>query len=151
MGTVTYPDPRVIEALNRQFVPVKLESAKHGEVARKMNVRWLPGLVVAGADERPASVQVGFLAPQDLLGELSFGRALVAMGGKDYDQAHQAFREVVEAPGAERAPDAWYWWGISAYRQSKDFADCVERWAEIPRRWPGTPWARRVEYALPAR
>jgi TolA-binding protein len=111
-----------------------------------MNVRWLPGLVVCDADERPAAVQVGFLPPEDLLPELTFGRAIVAMGAKRYDEAHALFRQVAETD-ADRAPEAFYWWGISSYRQSKDFKDCTAKWAEIVRRWPATQWARKVSWA----
>jgi TolA-binding protein len=147
MGTVTYPHPEVERELGERFVPCRLESAKHPELARAMNVRWLPALIVAAADGRPAHVQTSFLAPQDLLVELEFGRAIHAMGEKRYDDAHALF-ETVAARGGERAPDACYWWGISQYRQSKDFRDCQRRWAEIAKRWPDTQWARRVSYAL---
>ena len=149
MERVTFPSEAVAAELAARFVPVKIDSARAGDLSRRMNLRWLPGLVVASHDERPANAQIGFLEPADLLTELDFGRAIVAMGRKSYDEAHAAFRAVTEREGAERAPDAWYWWGISAYRQSKDFADCQRLWAEVARRWPGTQWARRVEYALP--
>ena len=149
MGAVTYPQEAVERELNSHFVPCKLESAKHGDLARKFNVRWLPGLVVCDAEERPANVQTSFLAPEDFLFELSYGRALVAMGEKRYDDAEALFREVGEKAPVERAPEAWYWMGISNYRRSKDFADCLKAWAKIVERWPGSQWARRVEYALP--
>jgi len=150
MGAVTYPDAEVARRLNDDFVPCMVESAKAPDLARKMNVRWLPGLIVADADERPAHVQVGFLPPQELLTELSFGAAIVAMGEKRYDDAHALFREVAERPGAERAPEAWYWWGISRYRQSKSFADCQDAWRNIVERWPDSQWVHKVSYALEA-
>lgn len=148
MGTVTYPDAAVIEELDRNFVACKLESAKAPDLTRKMGVRWLPGLVVADPTERPAHVQMSFLPPADLLVELDFGRAIAAMTRKRYELAHELFSRVAEHPTAERAPEAWYWWGISRFRQSKDFADCQEMWARIAERWPGTLWERRVSYAL---
>jgi len=148
MGTVTYPSPRVIEELNRSFVPCRIESAKAPELARKMNVRWLPGLVVADAAERLAHQQIGFLPPADLLNELDFGRAIALMTRKHYPEAHALFLEVAARAATERAPEAWYWLGISRYRESKRFEDCQDAWRRIAERWPGTQWARRVEYAL---
>jgi TolA-binding protein len=147
MGAVTYPQASVAHTLNEEFVPCKVESASAPELARKMNVRWLPGLVVADHDERPAHVQIGFLPPEDFLDEITFGRAIVAMGQKRYDEAHDLFRRVVER-GGERAPDALYWWGISHYRQTKSFADCQRHWSEIVRRWPDSQGARKVRYAV---
>jgi TolA-binding protein len=148
MGAVTYPHAAVVQSLNEDFVPCRIESARAPELARRMNVRWLPGLVVADHEERPAHVQVGFLPPEDFLDELKFGRAIMAMGHKRYDEAHALFGQVAEREGAERAPEAYYWWGISHYRQTKDFADCRRHWAEIVRRWPGSQWARKVSYAV---
>lgn len=149
MDTVTYPDAQVVRELSERFVAVKVESGKQPELARRMGVRWLPGLVVADADERPAHVQVGFLPPADLVLELAFGRAILAMGAKQYDQAHELFRQVAETDGAERAPEAYFWWGISRYRQLKDFRAAVtEPWSAIVAKWPGSQWARKVGYAL---
>src|SRR5262245_51213954 len=120
MDAVTHPHADVQRELGERFVPVRLEAGKHGELARRMGTRWLPGLVVADADERPAHVQIGFLPPADLLVELDYGRAIHAMGEKRYDDAHALFRRVAETPAAERAPEAYFWWGISRYRQLKD-------------------------------
>ena len=149
MDTVTYPHDTVIAAIERHFVPLKLESARHGDLARRLNVRWLPGLVVADGEGRPAHVSVGFLPPPDLLAELAFGRAVNAMGQKRYDEAHLLFQEVASDPARERAPEALFGGGISRYRQLKDFAAAVqEPWSRIVERWPGSQWARKVAYAL---
>jgi TolA-binding protein len=147
MGAVTYPDATVEAELAERFVPCKVESASAPDLARKMNVRWLPGLVVADADERPANVQVGFLPPADFLLELDFGRAILAMGAKRYDEADALFGRVAATSG-DRAPEALFWWGISRYRQSKAFADCQAKWREITERWPSSLWTKKVAYAL---
>ncbi len=148
MDAVTYPDPAVEKEISERFVPARLESAKHIELSKKLNVRWLPGLVVTDADERPAHLVVGFLPPRDLLPELTFGRAILAMGEKRYDEAHELFRQVADAPGAERAPEACYWWGISRVRQKKELDAAKEPWRRIVERWPESQWARKVGYLL---
>lgn len=149
MEAVTLPDESVIGELSDRFVPARLESAKHADLARRMGVRWLPGLVVCDADERPAHVVIGYLPPDDLRAELTYGRAIVAMSEKRYDDAHALFCAVADWPGAERAPEALFWWGISRFRQTKDFATAVgEPWTRIVERWPGSQWARKVGYAL---
>ena len=147
---MTYPQPEVIRTLNEQYVPCKLESAKHPEIARRLNVRWLPAIaVIDPADERPASLSFGFLPPQDLFQELAFGSAVTAMAQKRYDDAHALFQKVAEDPAADRAPEAYYWWGVSRYRQSKDFkASVTPTWGKIVERWPGSQWARKVGFGL---
>jgi len=149
MEAVTLPDDSVVREVADGFVPAKLESAKHADLARRLGVRWLPGLVVCDADERPAHVVIGYLPPDDLRAELCYGRAVVAMSEKRYDDAHALFSSVAEWPGAERAPEALFWWGISRFRQTKDFQGAVrEPWTRILERWPKSQWARKVGYAL---
>jgi len=149
MEAVTLPDQKVAAELSERFVAVKLESAKHPDLARKMGVRWLPGLIVSDAEERPSHLVVGFLPPDDLIPEVTFGRAIAAMGAKRYDEAHEAFAAVADWPDADRAPEALYWWGISRNRQLKDFDAAVrEPWGRIVERWPRSQWARKVGYAL---
>lgn len=149
MGAVTYPDAAVEKTLSEDLVPCRIESAKAPDLARKLNARWLPGLFVVDSDARPGVATIGFLPPKDFLDDLAFGRAIIAMGAKRYDDAHGLFGGVADGAG-ERAPEALYWWGISRYRQSKNFADCQDAWAGIVARWPSSQWARKVDYALEA-
>ena len=145
---MTYPNEDVARELNEKFIPCKVESAKQPELAKRLGVRWLPGLVVIdSADERPASTAIGFLPPEDLLIELAFGRAIAAMAQKRYDEADALFREVSESPAAERAAEAYYWWGVSKYRQTKDLrASLLALWPTLLERWPKSQWARKVAF-----
>lgn len=148
MDAVTYPHASVVKEVGDRFVPLKLESAKNGDLARRLNLRWLPGVAVIDADGRPAHTSVGFLPPRDLVAELTFGRAIVAMGEKRYDDAHALFAAVADG-ATDRAPEALFWWGISRYRHTKDFAAAVrEPWSRILARWPDSQWAHKVGYAL---
>ena len=145
---MTYPNEEVAHEVSDKFVACKVESAKNPELAKRLAVRWLPWLaVIDSTDERPASITVGFLPPEDLLVELTFGRAITAMAQKRYDDAHALFREVAENPTAERAPEAYYWWGVSKYRQTKDVqASLLALWPNILERWPKSQWARKVAF-----
>ncbi len=143
---MTYPNESVAKRLSEEFVPAKVESARNADLARKLGIRWLPGLVVTDEHERPAHAVVGFLPPEDLHVELTFAQAILAMGQKRYDDADALFRKVAESD-AERAPEAAYWWGVSRYRQTKNFFPAIdEPWGLLRRRWPASQWARKVGY-----
>ena len=145
---MTYPQPEVAKELSQHFIPLKFESGKDASVARRLGIRWLPGLAVLDADERPAHTITGYLPPDDLLPELDFARAMIAMTEKRYDDATALFRKVSDTPGAERAAEACYWWGVNRYRQTKDFANSVvDPWKRILKDWPKSQWARKVGYA----
>jgi TolA-binding protein len=149
MDAVTHPSQDVVREVMAEFVPCRLESLKEPELLKRLNVRWLPGVAVVDAADRPAHVSIGFLPPADLLTELAFGRAVALMGAKRYDEAHALFARVADTPGAERAPEACFWWGISRYRQSKDFRAAIEEpWRRIVERFPQSQWARKVGFML---
>lgn len=148
LDTVTYPNPKVEEVLSAQFVPCRMESGKAPEVAKRFNVRWLPALVVVDDDERPVHQITGFLPPEELLSELTFAQAIRAMAHKRYDEAHALFAQAAKVP-TERACEALFWWGVSRFRQSKEFASAIrEPWGELLARFPSSQWAHKVRYAL---
>jgi thioredoxin-related protein len=147
MGTVTYPNEKVEAELNERFIPVKLVSADHADLARKMNVRWLPGLVVCDADGRPAHVVIGYLPPSDFRAELAFGRAIIAMGEKRYEDSYELFRGVAEGEN-ERSAEAYYWWGIAAVRHKKSNDAYREHWQKIVEKFPKSQTARKVAFVL---
>lgn len=151
MDTVTYPDPNVVEEVSRHFVPVRLVSADHVEISRKFNIRWLPGVVVTDADERPHHSSVGWLSPKDLQVELVFGRAMAAMTRKQYPEADGLFQKLVEGyPGHERAVDGWYWWGINTYRCMKDMKAAAPYWTTLVEKYPDSLWARKIGWIFRA-
>lgn len=147
---MTYPNDEVIAYIHQNFVPVKLLGADNRELTKGFNVRWFPGIVVAGADRRATHVSIGFLPPEDLISELDFGRAIHAMTTRDYELANELFDRLASTD-ADRSPEATYWWGISRMRETKDPGAGTEKWKLIPERWPATQWARKVEYALAER
>jgi len=145
---VTYPDDRVAAHVTEHFVPAKLLGAEHRELSKAFNIRWFPGLVVAGSDGRAAHVQVGYLPPDDLIAELDYGRAIHAMTAKNYAAANALFDALSADAATERGPEAAYWWGVSRMRETKDSKSALDPWRRIAQRWPKSQWARKVAYAL---
>ena len=116
---MTYPEQRVIDYISEHFVPTKLLGAEHRDLTKAFNVRWFPALVVADAKGRATHQQIGFLPPDDLISELDYGRAIHAMTTKQYGVANALFQRLSDATGAERAPEAAYWWGLAKMATSR--------------------------------
>jgi thioredoxin-like negative regulator of GroEL len=62
----TFPKPSVVNALKR-YIPVKVDSDKHGEIAQEYGVKYLPTLFVLTAQGAPIHRATGFLSPEALL------------------------------------------------------------------------------------
>jgi len=145
---VTYPNAAVAEHVNAHFVPTRLVGADHRDLSKAYNVRWFPALIVTDATGRAVHQQIGYLPPDDLIAELDYGRAIFAMGTKDYATANALFDALSADPATERGPEAAYWWGISRMRETKTTEASFDPWRRITERWPTSQWARKVAYAL---
>ncbi len=120
-------------------------SKENLEVARKLQVRWLPALVLTDG-ERIHHSWIGFLQPKWFQMELLYGRAQAAFSSKDFAGAVKLFDQVVaEYPQMERAPEALYWKAISTYRQTGNFPDAIPTFKEIASKYPQSIWARKAE------
>ena len=79
LDSVTYTDPRVIEALNRNFVVVKIDAESDKEVvygerrmtmsefSKSFNLQGFPSIVFMDKDGRKIDVLSGYLPPDDFL------------------------------------------------------------------------------------
>lgn len=147
MDAVTHPE--VAEVVSSHFVPLHLSTEKEQERARALEVRWLPGQVILQDSGRVEHRWVGFLKPASYKVELDFGRAMFAMSTKDYEGADRLFSDLVlRRPGAARAAEACYWWGVSEYRRTKDFVNAVRKWSLLVEKFPNDPWVEKIDWIV---
>ena len=65
----------------------------------------------------------GYLPAQDFLARLELGLAHAAFAKKQWAEAEQRFRQIVDDhPQSEAAPEALYWAGVAKYKASGDGA-----------------------------
>jgi thioredoxin-related protein len=66
----THADPKVIQALNERFIPVRLEGRSHMDLVQKLGVRGAPTTLLLSPDGKEKHRFVGFFAAADYLKEL---------------------------------------------------------------------------------
>jgi thioredoxin-related protein len=66
----THVDENVIQTLNTQFIPVRLEGRNHMDVVKQFNVTGAPTTLVIGADGKELHRFPGFYPPQEYLEQL---------------------------------------------------------------------------------
>ncbi len=149
MDAVTHPDEATVVDVTEHYVPVRLSTADHSDRARQMEVRWLPGQVVAQSSGRVEHRWVGFLGPDRYRVELLFGRAVHAMSTKAYEEADTLFgRLLAEHPNSARTPEGCYWWGVSAMRQHRNPAPALEKWVHLVEDYPDSDWTEKVAWMV---
>ena len=67
----THVDAGVVQTLNSQYVPVRLEGRSHMDVVKQFNVTGAPTTLVLTADGKELHRFPGYYGPQDYLQELA--------------------------------------------------------------------------------
>jgi hypothetical protein len=130
MDTVTYPDPRVADFIDRHFAPVKLPVKEHRDLVDEYLVSWTPNLVIADDGGRVHYRIEGYLPPAELVARLSLAAGKWLFNREQYPAAADRFEEVAQRHrGTEAAAEALYWLGPAAYKQSHDPAPWSAIWS----------------------
>ena len=129
----------------RHFIPVKIHIKEQPGMWKRFSVRWTPTILVMSPDGEEARRIEGFLPADELLGQLELGLGFVAVNHKQWKEAEQEFRAVVDGhPDTDAAPEALYWAGVSKYSANHDAAALQELGQAFRQRYTDTGWAKRA-------
>ena len=151
MDAVTYPDSRVADTLEQNFVPVKLTVAEGNrpteEAMDRYNVVWTPTMIVLDETGKEVRRSVGWLPPDEMVAELHMGLGAYYLVKKQYDRAFDCFQRVVrEAQNSRQVPEAIYWSGMARYEKDHDPSGLMEYWHELRDRFPDSEWWRKASF-----
>lgn len=144
-----YIDPRVVEFIERRFVPVrahvKENAAEFKQLGDRFNAMWTPTiLIVDGAGQERHRIE-GFLPAGDFLSQLALGTAHARFAAGEFDKAASAFEDViVEYPDTDAAPEAQYWAGVSRYKGTNDAAALADTARRFRERYQDSTWAKKA-------
>jgi hypothetical protein len=69
----THQDPAVVQALNEQFIPVRLEGRNHMDLVRQFQVTGAPTTLLFSPEGQENHRFVGFQTAEEYLKELTRG------------------------------------------------------------------------------
>ena len=144
-----YTDPRVIELVEKSFVPVRVHvkqnAADFKQLGERFGAQWTPTVLIIDPDGRERHRIEGFLPADDFLAQLVLGLAHTAFAAGDYAAAASLFERVVKSyPSSDAAPEAQYWEGVSRYKASGDAAALKETARRFSERFQDTSWAKKA-------
>jgi hypothetical protein len=144
-----WPDPRVVEFVNDNFIParvhVKDDSALFQKYGEKYNAQWTPTILMLDPSGEERHRIEGFLPNDDFLAQLMLGRAQIAFAEQKWDEAERRFREIVEQfPDTDAAPEALYWAGVAPYKGTHDAVSLKRTADAFKERYQDTSWAKKA-------
>lgn len=71
MERTTFADPEMVEAVHQNFIPVLIDTTKHGELAKQLKITGLPALLIVAPDLTIVDRIRGYQSKDELLPRLS--------------------------------------------------------------------------------
>ena len=143
MSAVTYSDAQVIAIITVRFVPVQIntqEAAGQPLVQRFYQV-WTPDLRVLSPNGVDLYHWNGYLPPAEFVPQLLVAQAQTLLRLHDEPGAAAVYREVLERfPTSAVAPEAQYFFAVSAYKHSHNASDLLDNWRRLQTRYPDSIW-----------
>ena len=129
---------------------MKVHIREQPQTFERFDVQWTPVLVVFDEQGREQYRWEGFLPTDDFIGQLAMGRAHLAFGKRDWQEAAARFDEVARRHAdAEFGPAAVYWAGVARYKDGDESALPATARA-LRERYPGSTWTTKASVWEPA-
>jgi hypothetical protein len=131
--------------INDHYVPVKIHIKDQPQIFERFGVQWTPTMEVLDPDGTKRHQFEGFLPADDFLAHLKLGLAHSAFARQQWNEAERRYQDIVSTlPGADVAPEALYWVGVSQYKSSGD-STSLRRTAEtFKTRYADSTWAKKA-------
>ena len=119
-------------------------------MAKRFSVKWTPTIIIFDKDVSEHHRFIGFLPPDDFIGQLILGKGKAEFDLDHFEQAVQSFREIlVRYPRADAAPEAQYFLGVAKYKASHDPKELKLGLEVLQRDYPNSEWTKKAQvYAL---
>ena len=140
-----YPNPKVMEFIVKNFIPVRCHVKTHAKDMERFAVQWTPTVLLLDPSGHERHRVEGFLPVDDFLVQLHMGLAHAAFRANRFDESEKRFRSVVEQfPNSEAAAEAQYWAGVSKYKGSNDAGALKQTAQAFKNRYTDTSWAKKA-------
>jgi len=132
------------------FIPLQIEFNKNKAMVNRFSVKWTPTVIVMDIDGNEHHRFIGFLPPEDFIGQIMLGRGKSEFNLDHFEQAIQCFQEVlVRYPKTDAAPEAQYFLGVAKYKASHDPKELKLGWEALQTDYPSSEWTKRAQvYAV---
>ena len=150
LAAVTYPDSGVRSVVEKYFIPLQVDFNKNKALVKRYGIKWTPTIVILDADGDEHHRFVGFLSPEDFIGQIILGRGRAEFNSDHFEMAIQYFQEVlVRYPKTDAAPEAQYFLGVTRYKASHDAKELKLGLEALQRDYPNSEWTKKAQvYAL---
>ncbi len=144
MGTVTYPEPKVIEYFEANLIPLQV-AFDDEPISKDFNIKWTPALITLGQDGREHHRTIGFLDPQGLLARLLLGIGKYHFDNDRFVETASVLGTIMkEYPQSDAVPEAIFISGVTGYKSSGNPGPLKEAYEKLSSNYPDNEWTKRA-------
>ena len=144
MGAVTFPEPKVIDFINGNVIPLRLPH-DHKPLEEKFQVKRTPCLVTLDSEGSEHHRTVGFLPPEELIPSLLLGTAKVQFDHEAFGKALPRLEAIFkEHPKRGAAPEAIFLHGVCLYKTTHEAKPLKAAYEKLRAEYPESEWTKRA-------
>jgi thioredoxin-related protein len=107
MDTVTYPNSRTVEFVNRYMIPLRANTNSVAAWATRFAIQYTPTVITLDADGKEHHRTVGFLPPEEFIPSLMLGIGKAHFDANQFTKARAILECLLaEFPLSQAAPAA---------------------------------------------
>jgi hypothetical protein len=136
--------------VEKNFIPLQVDFTKNKALVKRFGIRWTPTVLILDSDGDEHHRFIGFLSPEDFIGQIILGRGKVDFNLDHFEETIQCFQEVlVRYSRTDVAPEAQYFLGVTKYKASHDPKELKLGFELLQRDYPNSEWTKKAQvYAL---
>lgn len=144
MEAVTFPDPKVVEMIHENVVPLRLPH-NHQPLAEQFKVKRTPHLIFLDGEGQEHHRIMGFTAPKELIPSLLLGNGKVLFDHEDFEGALRFLETLLrEYPKSGVGPEAVFTRGVCLYKTTHQPKPLKEAYEKLRTDYPESEWTRRA-------
>lgn len=144
MDAVTYPENRVIEFIQKSYIPL-LVSFDAKPLSVDFNIKWTPTLITLGPDSREHHRTVGFLDPDNFIANSLLGIGKYHFDNDRHEEALSFFDTVIaDHSESDVVAESIFLQGVARYKKSGDPAPLKEAYENLSSNHPASEWTKRA-------
>ena len=144
MDTVTYPNDKVIEFIQKNLIPLRVAFDAQ-PLSTDFNIKWTPTLITLDSNGKEHYRTVGFLPPEELIPSLLLGIAKSHFDLERFSEALSVLNKIIaEYPKSDSAPEAVYLRGVCKYKSTLKPQPLKEAYEQLQANYSSSEWTKRA-------
>ncbi len=144
MDAVAYPNPAVIDFIQRNMIPLRIQS-DNAALALKFKIKWTPTLITLDKEGNEHYRTIGFLRPEALVSSLMLGIGRMRLDKGEYQGAILDFDKLIATSSkSDYVAEAIYFRGVARYKLTNDLSSMKEAYDKLSQDYPDSEWTEKA-------